>query len=666
MNRIRVQAVEPLTHLSARLKSSVNIHGQIMALYRFMEETSLFERISRRVEELTGTGDLEAAQESAQIWNTLMECLQQIVAVLGQTSQNSGELLKILRAALEQYALGTIPAVLDAVQFGSVDSMRGKEPKVLFILGANDGALPAGVSGNSLLTERERGILLREMNITLAPDSEGAMQRQLLRIYSAMTAPTEKLYVSYSVSAAGVPLRPSYLVGRLKSLFPKLEEKNVHMSVKDAMTVEGLTEQYLAAEESGDIALRESIRRAASEVPELENAIVSAKAASLPRDLSVPKALTDQIFGIPVALTASRLDALSNCPLSFFLNYGLKARPRREASFDAAEYGTFLHYILEQTVAEATRSGHSLPLSGEESAGLVEQYMKPYLETRMQDTEELSARQKYLYQRNSQEAKDLLTEITREFAVSEFRPCGYELKFGGGTKLGELTVQSALGRGNLFGTVDRVDLWRGAYGDYIRIVDYKSGTKQFDYTDLYGGVGLQLLLYLFALEKSGVPGAVQAPVPAGALYFPAKRGILSAEEPVSSEEAEKLRQKKGVKRTGLVLADDTVLEAMEHGGGGTFLPVKKSKSGLGDFAVTGEQMDLLEEFIHRRMRRAVDQIYSGGFAPAPFYRGPNHDPCQWCDYGDICQKDKSFRRQHYHPVMKASEFWEKIGGEDDA
>ena len=408
-----------------------------------------------------------------------------------------------------------------------------------------------------------------------------------------------------------------------------------------------------------------AIRRTAQAVPELEQKIIDAKSASLPRQLKVSREMTAKLFGTPVALTASRLDELGNCPLSFFLNYGLKAKARKEASFDAAEYGTFLHYILEKTVSDITCQQTPLPLDQAQSQDLVRRYMEPYLQQRLQNMQDLSARDRYLYGRNQQEASGLLTEISKELSVSQFRPCAFELRFGDGKELGPLEVQGSLGSGHLDGTVDRADLWTGPKGDYLRIVDYKSGTKKFDYTDLTGGVGMQMLLYLFALEQAGITDISEHPLPAGVLYFPAKRNILGSDAPLDESEAEKLRQKEGAKRSGLLLADETVLDAMEQGIAGQYLPVQKKKSGLGDYVVTPEQMEILREYVKKRMGQAVDQIVDGKFEPAPFYRGQSHDPCRWCDYGDICQKDEKFRREHYVPSMKAADFWKLIGGDDN-
>ncbi len=662
LNALREQAVRPLIRLSAGLSGALTVKDQITAIYRFLEEIDLFSQISRRIETLTAEGRLEEAQETAQVWNTLMECLEQTVLVLGETGQGTPELLTLLKTALSQYSLSAIPSALDVVPFGGVDAVRGTEPKFLYVLGANAGSIPQVSLGGSLLTERERSILIHEMDVELAPDGDGAMERQLLQLYSALTAPTEALTVSWSASSAGETLQPSFLIGRLQALFPDIPVLSPGDAPEDAMTPETLAAVYFAAREQGDPALARSLRETAEESAPLHQAVERAEAASAPRELIVPQPLSTRLFGAPAVLTASKLDALGNCPLSFFLNYGLKARPQREAAFDAAEYGTFLHYILEQTVRELETK--PLPLDRTESETLVRTHMEPYLATRMQDPTLLTQRQQYLYRRNEQEAGMLLSEISKELSESDFRPRGFELQFGRGKDLGPLTVRGTLGQGRLDGTVDRIDLWHSLEGDFYRIIDYKSGSKKFDYTELLGGVGMQLFLYLFALQNADIPGREGKTIPAGALYFPAKRGYISLEKPATPEEAEKERRSRGNRISGLVLGEEAVLEAMEHGAGGSYLPIRKTKSGAGDYAVTREQLGLLSDFILRKMTDAVDRIYSGRFSPEPFYRGPAHDPCQWCDYAAVCQKDKSFRRENYRETVKPKEFWEALGGKD--
>lgn len=642
-------AISPLLHLSAGLKSASNVRTMIHQLFGFMEETKLYETLSSRIEGLTADGHLEEAQEMAQIYEILLSCLEQTVSVLGDVKITSRELLKVLQLALSQYEVGTIPATLDHVSFGDIASLRGKEPKVLYVLGAIEGSIPSVSTGGSLLTERERSLLEQEHQIHLAPDAEGALQRQLLQVYSAFTAPRTHLYLSYPLEDGGEKKNPSYLIGRMNNLFSGAscdEPSALFLNAEDA------AREYLLSVGDPDRAeLMALINRIAKEDAELSNAIDGAYNAASERNMNLDTETAKSIFGLPVKLTASKLDSLGNCPLSFFLDYGLKARKRKEATFDAAEYGTFVHHILEKAVCELSRGDMSQEISPETAEQLVEKYMEGYLEDRTGG--EITSRDAYLFDRNSQETTLLLQEISNEFANSDFRPEGFELKFGRGGEMEPLTIEGTKGTGMLEGLVDRLDRYTSEYGDFLRVVDYKSGTKKFDYTELYGGVGMQMLLYLFALQKGGKWGDV----PAGVLYFPAKRAFTSSDMPPEEEE------RKPTKRSGLVLGEEYVLDAMEHGDDFRYLPVKQSKTGYGDYAISREQMELLRKFVETRIAQAVDKILTGNFSPEPFYRGRSHDPCAWCDYRSVCQKDDKYKLKYYHDTLKPKDFWEKAGGE---
>lgn len=639
----------PLLHLATGLKSAGNVSAMVRLLYQFLIETNLYEKLSLEIEALTSEGHLEEAQEMAQIYELLLSCLEQTVSVLGEVKLNGRELLKVLKLALSQYEVGTIPATLEQVHFGDISSLRGKEPKILFVLGATEGNLPSVSIGGSLLTERERTILEQDYSIQLAPDTEGALERQLLQIYSAFTAPTEKLYLSYPLEDGGETNNPSYLLGRIQEI---LSVKSPDVSEAVFLTIQDAAREYLLSVGDPDrAALTALVNRLAVEETFLRSAIEGAYSAAADRSTAVEIDTAKALFGLPVRLTASKLDSLGNCPLSFFLNYGLKAKKRKEATFDAAEFGTFVHHVLEKAVEELSHGDMSQEISMDMAAELVDKYMDGYLEDRTGG--EITSRDAYLFGRNSHETTLLLQEISNEFSNSDFRPEGFELKFGRDGEMEPLKVDGSQGSGILEGMVDRLDRYHSEYGDFLRVVDYKSGTKKFDYTELYGGVGMQMLLYLFALQKGGKWGEV----PAGVLYFPAKRPFSSADAPQKEELSAP------TKRSGLVLGEDLVLFSMEHGEEFRYLPVRKTKNGYGDYAISREQMDILKDFVEKRTGDAVDKILSGDFSPKPFYRGRSHDPCSWCDYKEVCQKDNKYKLRFYQETLKPKEFWEKAGGE---
>lgn len=92
-----------------------------------------------------------------------------------------------------------------------------------------------------------------------------------------------------------------------------------------------------------------------------------------------------------------------------------------------------------------------------------------------------------------------------------------------------MIVETPDGQAVLSGFVDRVDTLDTPDGGYFRVIDYKTGHKEFDYTDLLCGQGLQMLLYLFAIERSKGSHEAAGRKPAGVLYVPGRVDVVSLE-----------------------------------------------------------------------------------------------------------------------------------------
>ena len=150
----------------------------------------------------------------------------------------------------------------------------------------------------------------------------------------------------------------------------------------------------------------------------------------------------------------------------------------------------------------------------------------------------------------------VVEELWQELKNSQFRPQEFELHFGDDGDLSAIEIENAAIKACLRGFVDRVDLWKEGERHYFRVVDYKTGKKDVDYCDILNGIGLQMLLYMFALQQSDYG------IASGVLYVPARAPMLSADGHLTKEEAEKARIKEW-KRKGLLLADTEVLQAME-------------------------------------------------------------------------------------------------------
>ena len=211
----------------------------------------------------------------------------------------------------------------------------------------------------------------------------------------------------------------------------------------------------------------------------------------------------------------------------------------------------------------------------------------------------------------------------------------------------------------LRGFVDRVDAWNCNGQVYYRVVDYKTGKKDFDYCDVFNGLGLQMLLYLFALKETGAEALGENPVPAGVQYFPARVPVIPMDGRPDADSSSDAREKNW-KRKGLLLADEEVLKAMDSSEKSYRLPisVKKDGSVSGDLA-DRKQMMLLKGYVFALLGKMIDDISSGCVTPNPYTRGGRHNACAFCPYKDICHMDTVEDRRDF-AAMSSQKFWEEI------
>ncbi len=642
LNEARDLAITPLERLRRGFQEAVDLRSQVLALYGFLEDIGLERRLQRMAKEMDDAGDNRSAQILNQLWEILLSALEQMYDVLGDTHWESEHFTRLFRLLLSQYTVGTIPPVLDAVQMGPVTATRCNQEKHLIILGAQEGNLP-GYSGSSgVLTDQER-VALREMGVPLTGGAMEGIQAEFAEIYGVFCGAMETV----SVYCSGE--QPSFVYRRLAEL----------AGGENTVVEDELGFAQADGTEAGAWLARWNNAAAAKEL-EVEEAY---RDTCRRRDYSLGKVEQEHIrslYGETLNLSASQIDRQAECRLSYFLKYGLRAQERKEATVDPAEFGTYVHAVLENTARCIRDMGgfHQVPL--EETLAIAHRYSEEYAAQHFSQI--ASERMTYLFRRNAQELDMVVRELWMELKDSLFEPKEFEVNFGGEDGLPPIAIPNGGMNALLRGFVDRVDTWFSGGSDYYRVVDYKTGRKDFDYCDVFNGVGLQMLLYMFALKHSGEDLLGDRPIAAGVQYFPARAPYLPADGKLNEEEAEKARQSQW-KRKGLLLSDEAVLQAMEPGESPQRLcyTVKKDGSVAGDLA-DREQLKQLEDYVFRVLARMVEDIASGNVEPNPYTRGSSHDACAFCPYGTICHKDTVEGRRNYK-TMTAQRFWEEIGKE---
>ena len=643
LNQARARAMDPLNRLAVGFQKAKNLKEQVLALYGFLQELELSQRLYDMAREMDDAGDNRSAQILNQLWEILISALEQMYDVLGETVWEPEHFVRLLRLLLSQYDVGTIPPVLDAVQVGPVTAMRCHEQKHLMVLGANEGSLPGYTGSAGILTDQER-VALRQLGVPLTGGAMEGIQAEFAEIYGVFCGAQESIWVMSSGE------QPSFVFQRLAKLAGGEERRRAPLGFAPADS--GEAGAWLAGWNARETASRlgvlesydETVRRREHDLGKVEREHV------------------EKLYGKTLQLSASQVDRQAECRLSYFLQYGLRARERKEAAVDPAEFGSYVHAVLENTARCVRDMGGFAKVSQEETLELAHRYSEEYFSQHF--TELDSQRLSYLFRRNAQELDMVVKELWQELRQSLFAPAAFEVGFGRGGQLPPIAVPNHSMNALLRGFVDRVDAWVNGGTTYYRVVDYKTGRKDFDYCDVFNGVGLQMLLYMYALRQSGESILGEHPIAAGVQYFPARAPYLPAEGKLDAQEAEEIRKKEW-KRKGLLLNDEQILQAMEPGETPQRMSytVKKDGTLSGDLA-DREQFRMLEGYVFRILGELVEDIASGNVTPNPYTRGTSHDACAFCPYGSVCHKDSVEGRRNYK-TMTAQRFWEEIGKEEN-
>ena len=343
--------------------------------------------------------------------------------------------------------------------------------------------------------------------------------------------------------------------------------------------------------------------------------------------------------------------------MAYFLKYGLRLKERKPAAVDPAEFGTYVHAVLEQTGRKIMELGGFHKVTLEETLEIATAFSQAYILEHFSQID--SVRVSYLFKRNLQELEMVVAELWQELQDSDFEPAEFELGFGANMDIDAISIHGDKIDAELRGFVDRVDVWKQHGQNYFRVVDYKTGKKDFDYCDVFNGLGLQMLLYLFALEEKGENRLGEHPKGVGVQYFPARAPVVSVEGKPDDEEAQVAREKLW-KRKGLLLADEEILHAMEPFEKPKRLSYTKKKDGTlsGDLA-DRSQMQMLKKYVFSLLGKMVDEIADGSVEANPYTRGGRHNACAFCPFGAVCREDAEKGRRDY-AALSAQAFWEEI------
>lgn len=649
INDIRERVMLPLCELHRVLDRAVTVREYSAALYGFLCALEIPKKLSAaaRAQRLT---DPVAAGETEQLFSVLIDALDELCTVMPDAETDTVTYAELLWLILDETDIGRIPGTVDEVVSGDASLLRAAG-RHIYLIGANEGIFPLAPADDGIFTDSDRETLA-SVGVALSGGLDHRAVDERFYFYRALTSASNSVTVVWSSSdLSGHAQKPSFGVTRLRALFPRAKViKYAALPIEDRLWGKAMLPEFIA--ETDGTPLGAALREYAAEDPLLSKRIGRLSIPLCDSDAVLSRETCDGLMPGDLALTQSRLDAYVLCHFSYFSKYILKLEEKKPAVFGAADIGTFIHHILENFVARAEEKGGISDITDAELDEMVEDIIADYMKTVCRIAPDFTgSRLAHLFARLRRSSLLLCKNIVSEFSRSRFKPAFFELPIRhpapDEVAVEPLSVKLSDGSSAyLYGVADRVDILHHDDKYYVRVVDYKTGSKDFSLDDVSMGLNLQMLLYLFSIEKNGaspknamefVKGSEI--VPAGVLYFSAGVPTLTLDAEASPEEVEKMASDK-LSRRGLLLDDAEVLAAMEPELSGTYLPIRQKKDGTfsgSDSLTSLEGFKTLLASIEETVKGIGNEIKRGNASAKPL-RDKKHDACAFCEMHPFCRR----------------------------
>lgn len=648
LNHNRVRLVEKVDTLVYVLRQrSKTVKDVTMALYEFMVREELQLKLQRQSEAFQEAGELALAKEYSQVYRILIELFDKFVELLGDEKVTMDEYLKLLDAGLEEARVGVIPPGIDQVVVGDMQRTRLKDIKALIFVGANDTFLPGALIRSGLLTERDRDKFATG-KIHLSPGGKEKAYEQKFYLYMNLTKPSETLDIYYSkVSADGKSIRPSYLIQEMQRLFSGLEiedEEKQAFSAQEWTPKLGM-QKVIRGFQDGNAMDQEwqELYSWYKRQPQWQYRVEELMKSGFytrPAD-GLTKEVAKQLYGEHFQDSITRIERFSACAFAHFLTYGLRLRERQTYEFQPLDLGNVCHSALEYYSRKLKEEHLSWTEIEEEKR---QEYIDDSVEHAISDYGNSvlysSARNEYMIERMKLLLTRTIWALTKQLEAGDFVPVAYEMRFENGK-------------------IDRVDLCKDKDKVYVKVLDYKTGSKAFDVVALYHGLQLQLMVYMDAAVKMTQKHYPDSEViPAGVFYYRLNDPLV--EKKVVGEE-EEIWQKvlKELKVDGVMNLKDETLEHLDHCqvGESAVIPVKYNKNGSlskNSKVASEQEFEVMMRHALGKVLKVHRKILSGEVAAFP-YRRKQESGCDYCAYRHICGFDQKIPGYKYRDIFEMTQ-----------
>ena len=663
LNELRKQIIMPLIELKESIKKEKTAINITKSLYEFIQNQKIEKKVISRISKLEEEKNIDLANEYKSSYQVLIEILDEIVLIFNEEKISLDNYSKILKIGLKNSGLGKIPGTQDQVTFGDVNRSRSHKVQNIFIIGLNDGSFPSINKDEGFFNDLDREELKQD-GIELAKGTLEQLYEDNFNIYKAFTTAENQLYLSYvSTDSESKSLRPSMLINKIKKMFPKLIEKSDVINKEYDLFNKEVTYEELI-ENIDKIRSGESIDKIWYEIynyyksqnewkEKLFEDLEGLRYSNLPNQIK--KANIDKLYGNKLNTSVSQLERYRSCPFSYYLQYGLKLKEKEELKIQSFNTGSFMHETIDEFF-EYVREEQILLTQIEEDKikEIVSQIIDKNLNLSKNYIFTATAKYKVLVKRLKRIVSKALKYIIETLIYSDFDIEGTEIEFNKKGKYPPIVLELDNGKKvEITGKIDRIDTADSDDGKYLRIIDYKSSSKNIDLNEVYAGLQIQLLTYTDAICKA------EDIMPAGVFYFSLLEQMIKADKKVSDEEIEDMIRK-NFRMKGLILADVKIIKMNDNTlktGSSKIVPAAITQSGTVNEkwtnGVNKEQFKILQDYIDKTIKDISKEILSGKIDLKP-YNKKGKTPCEYCSYKSICGFNTKQNGNQYNYIDKKS------------
>lgn len=663
-----IAVMDCLAPVTQALRQAEKVSDYIKVLQDLLETLNMQEQLEAAADSFEAEGNLIQAKSYRQIYGKVSGIWEKMNAILGGEVMKAEEFRSILETGLDDITLGVIPPSLDQVTIGDIERTRLNHVKVLFVLGVNDGIIPRLTKGGGILSEADRSFLSRDLE--LAPDSRSRVFREQFYLYQNVTKPSEQLYLTYHVQDGdGNEVLPAYLIGRIQKLFPALRQ--------ETLVNEGLEWQSLETwEDSTDMisAVFQREEELTESEADLWKGLYEYYQNSEPQILSriqqgmgynnvehyISPQTAARLYGTILNTSVSRLETYSRCPYQFYLEYGLGLKKREKNEVTLGDIGNLLHHVVEQIFKRVENREAADILLSETSETIWDTITDDELVNMVEEEVQRAVGQEedsvYLYSHTN---RQLLNRIqkTAAYAAVDLKqqllrgtmiPYRFEMTFNRNSSDSDCqhleAAEIPLEQGSsmkMSGIIDRIDICQDERHVYVKVLDYKSSSKDIDIDRVNAGLQLQLLVYtnvvLEVLKKKFPEKEI---IPAASLYYGFRIPMV---EKTGKKITEALSRKinRETALTGIVNKEEPCISLL---GDEEVLPVKTKEIDGVPVVVDSDHVVNLEQYQEllasaRDTAAAIGSAMLEGQIPIRPVKTGRSLPCDYCDYGDVCKLD---------------------------